>query len=182
MRYKQTLHQRLKFHREKKNFSQEQLANYLGITRQSISNWETGKSYPDIDNLILLCKLYDITVDELLDGTSSQTPDKVDKNNLCELPTLNPSDSNSVSSVLSPILEMLCFCVVLALFSQFPILGIISPIFVFIWLKKNNRKYKIVYLVCIICLIIGIFNTYTMFDHLFFKSGTSTIMPESIHF
>ena len=182
MNDKKTLNQRLRFYRENKNLSQGQLAEYLGISRQSISNWETGKSYPDIDNVILLCKLYNITVDEMLGGISTETPSHASTKDFSTIPIPTPPEIFSTTSGLSPILEMLCLSVVLALFSQFPILGIISPIFIFVWLKKNNRKYKIVYLVCIICLIIGIFNTYTMFDHLFFKSGYSTITSGSIRF
>lgn len=47
----------LKKLRKEKNISQEQLAEKLNISRQAISKWESGKAYPDIDNLILLDEL-----------------------------------------------------------------------------------------------------------------------------
>ncbi len=46
--------------------SQEDLAEKLGISRQAISKWECAESAPDMDNLMALAKLYDISVDELL--------------------------------------------------------------------------------------------------------------------
>lgn len=48
--------------------SQEQLADSLGVTRQTIANWEKGKTYPDIGSVIKLSDLYDISLDELLKG------------------------------------------------------------------------------------------------------------------
>ena len=52
--------------RKQKNLSQEALANELGISRQAVSKWERAEASPDTDNLILLAKLYDISLDELL--------------------------------------------------------------------------------------------------------------------
>ena len=48
--------------------SQEQLADSLGVPRQTIANWEKGKTYPDIGSVIKLSDLYDISLDELLKG------------------------------------------------------------------------------------------------------------------
>ena len=52
--------------RKDKNLSQEALANALGISRQAVSKWERAECSPDTDNLILLSKLYGISLDELL--------------------------------------------------------------------------------------------------------------------
>lgn len=52
--------------RKEKQFSQEALANELGISRQAVSKWERAEASPDTDNLILLAKLYGISLDELL--------------------------------------------------------------------------------------------------------------------
>lgn len=61
-----TLAEQLKASREKKGLSQTDVANRLNITRQSISKWENGKGYPDLDNLVLLSEVYEISIDELL--------------------------------------------------------------------------------------------------------------------
>ena len=52
--------------RKEKGYSQEQLAEELGISRQAVSKWERAESSPDTDNLICLAKLYGISLDELL--------------------------------------------------------------------------------------------------------------------
>lgn len=43
--------------RKQNNYSQEQLADMVGISRQSVSKWETGESYPDMAKIIQLCKI-----------------------------------------------------------------------------------------------------------------------------
>ncbi|RJS63096.1 helix-turn-helix domain-containing protein [Priestia filamentosa] len=58
----------LKKKREEKGFSQEHIAKELHISRQSISKWENGNCYPDLDNLIKLSNLYDVSLDELIKG------------------------------------------------------------------------------------------------------------------
>ena len=58
---------RLQKLRKEKGFSQEQLAEELGISRQAVSKWERAEASPDTDNLVELAKLYGISLDELLD-------------------------------------------------------------------------------------------------------------------
>lgn len=57
---------RLQQLRKEKGYSQEELADKLGISRQAISKWERAESSPDTDNLILLARLYGVSLDELL--------------------------------------------------------------------------------------------------------------------
>ncbi len=52
--------------RKKNGYSQEDLADKLGISRQAISKWERAESSPDTDNLIALSRLYQVSLDELL--------------------------------------------------------------------------------------------------------------------
>ena len=52
--------------RKKNNLSQEALAGKLGISRQAVSKWERAEASPDTDNLILLARLYGVSLDELL--------------------------------------------------------------------------------------------------------------------
>ena len=53
--------------RKEHGMSQEELADKIGVSRQAISKWERAESSPDTDNLIALAKLYDISLDQLLD-------------------------------------------------------------------------------------------------------------------
>lgn len=55
--------------RKEHGYSQEDLASYLGISRQSVSKWERAEASPDTDNLISLAKLYKISLDNLLGNT-----------------------------------------------------------------------------------------------------------------
>lgn len=54
--------------RKEKKFSQEQLAERVGVTRQTISNWELGETSPNPEQLKLLSKNLNISIDELLDN------------------------------------------------------------------------------------------------------------------
>lgn len=54
--------------RERKGYSQEQLAELLFVTRQTVSNYETGRSRPDVECLVRLAQLLDVEVTELIYG------------------------------------------------------------------------------------------------------------------
>ncbi|HAT55227.1 MAG TPA: hypothetical protein DCW31_08335 [Lactobacillus sp.] len=58
----------LKTARQKAKLSQQAVADELHISRQSISKWETGKTLPDIENLIRLSTLFDLSLDDLIKG------------------------------------------------------------------------------------------------------------------
>ena len=65
--------------RKTKNLSQENVAEQLNVTRQTISKWETNQSTPDFDKIVPLCELYGITPNELLTGEKPE-----EKNNNIE--------------------------------------------------------------------------------------------------
>ena len=52
--------------RKAKNLTQDDVAEKLNVTRQTVSKWETNQSTPDFDKILPLCELYEITTDELL--------------------------------------------------------------------------------------------------------------------
>ena len=54
--------------REKKNLTQEQLAEKLNVSNKSVSRWENGKTMPDLSLLVMICEEFDITISELLNG------------------------------------------------------------------------------------------------------------------
>ena len=58
----------IKKYRMEQNLSQEDLAEKVYVTRQTISNWENGKSYPDIHSLLLLSSLFNVSLDQLIKG------------------------------------------------------------------------------------------------------------------
>lgn len=62
---------KLKSLRKKANLSQEELADQLGVTRQSISLWENDQSSPSIENIIAISRIFEISIDELVDNRNS---------------------------------------------------------------------------------------------------------------
>ena len=60
------LSENLKKIRKDNNLSQEDLAEKLGVSRQSVSKWESGAAYPEMDKVLELCKLFNLNIDELL--------------------------------------------------------------------------------------------------------------------
>lgn len=76
---------RLMQYRKKAGLSQEELADKLGVSRQAVSKWECAESSPDTDNLIALAKIYNISLDELINGEEENNT----KNNKKENDGLN---------------------------------------------------------------------------------------------
>lgn len=54
--------------RQEKQLSQEQLAEQLHVTRQAVSNWENGKTQPDVDTLTQLASVFDVSVERIIYG------------------------------------------------------------------------------------------------------------------
>jgi transcriptional regulator with XRE-family HTH domain len=55
--------------RKMKNISQEQLAGKVGVSRQSVSKWETGESYPEMNNILELCKIFHCKINDLVNDS-----------------------------------------------------------------------------------------------------------------
>ena len=65
---KNNLAKNLKKLRKEENLSQEQLADLLGVSRQSVSKWETEEAYPEMDKILLLCSKFNFDINDLLNG------------------------------------------------------------------------------------------------------------------
>ncbi len=61
-----TFSEKLKYLRKEKGISQEELTQVIHVTRQSVSKWEMGTAYPDIEKLKMLSDFYEITLDDLM--------------------------------------------------------------------------------------------------------------------
>lgn len=66
--YKLEAGAQIKKYRNDMKLSQEELAEKIYVSRQTISNWETGKNYPDIHSLLLLSTLFNVSLDQLIKG------------------------------------------------------------------------------------------------------------------
>lgn len=58
----------IKEHRKELGLSQDDLAERIYVSRQTISNWECGRTYPDVQSLLLLSNVFGVTVDSLIKG------------------------------------------------------------------------------------------------------------------
>lgn len=65
---------RLYEYRRQSQLSQEELAEKIGVSRQAVSKWERGEASPDTDNLIMLAKVYGVSLDELVNGKPCADP------------------------------------------------------------------------------------------------------------
>lgn len=81
------INERLLKLRKEKGYSQEELANELNVSRQTISKWETGESNPDFDKIEPLCNLYGISADELIRGIKEEKDE-----------SLNNKETNEIKS------------------------------------------------------------------------------------
>lgn len=84
--------------------SQDELAEKLEVTRQSISLWETGQTQPSLDNIVALAKLFDISTDALLADTEAKSPD-------ADVPI---SQSQKTAKKKPALIITVCFAVILA--------------------------------------------------------------------
>lgn len=79
-----SLGERLLELRKSKHLSQEEVADKLNVSRQTISKWETDSSTPDFDKIIPICELFEISTDELLTGNKEATEEKVNTYSMSE--------------------------------------------------------------------------------------------------
>ena len=74
---------------KQKQAKQEELAEYLFVSRTAVSKWESGRGYPNIDSLKLIAKFFDVTIDELLSGeevmTIAQEDNRQKEKRFCDL-------------------------------------------------------------------------------------------------
>lgn len=75
---KNNLSKNLKKLRKEEGLSQEQLADLLNVSRQSVSKWETEDAYPEMDKIIFLCNKFDLDINDLLNGDIYEVKHKKD--------------------------------------------------------------------------------------------------------
>ena len=73
------LGKQIKMYRLENKLSQEELANRIYVSRQTISNWGNDKSYPDINSLVLLSEVFKVSLDKLIKGDIEIMKDVIQK-------------------------------------------------------------------------------------------------------
>lgn len=82
-------------YRKKMNMSQEEFANKIGVSRQAVSKWELDKAYPDLDKLVDICGMFDLSLDELVNGVEQDEEPVMEAEQRVE----TPNDPVNVSDV-----------------------------------------------------------------------------------
>ena len=67
-------------YRNERTLSQEALAEKVYVSRQTVSNWENDKSYPDVNSLVLLSEVFEISLDQLIKGDVEEMKEQISKN------------------------------------------------------------------------------------------------------
>jgi len=151
------LAKQLKIHRKKSGLSQSEVAEQLNISRQSISKWENGRGYPDIDNLVLLSQVYEVTIDDLL-----KENEKLKKKILVNKEEINLRKRTlkfiKGSIEVNESDEGLTLLIIGAISALLFPLGIIIIPFILLRNKKTNTLYKLIYIICICSLVINLFS------------------------
>ncbi len=109
---------RIKKYREKQNISQDELALKIFVSRQTISNWETSKSYPDIKSLTILSNIFHVTLDDFIKGDIEEMKKIISKEKIEKF--------NIISYIF--LVEML-----ILMFSAYPLFKIDGYIGAIIW-------------------------------------------------
>jgi transcriptional regulator with XRE-family HTH domain len=78
----------IKKYRGKLKWSQETLAEKAYVSRQTVSSWENSKSYPDIHSLLILSKLFNISLDELVKGDVDTMKKEIENNDVKKFNTM----------------------------------------------------------------------------------------------
>lgn len=87
-----TFGEKIKQQRRAMGLSQDQLAQRLAVSRQAVSKWEMGLSYPDAENIVLLSELFGVTTDFLLKDASPK--DTAAPPSVCSLPAVRASGAS----------------------------------------------------------------------------------------
>lgn len=72
----------IKKYRMEMNFSQEELSEKIFVSRQTISNWENNKNYPDVKSLLLLSSLFNVSLDILIKGDLEEMKEQIKKEDI----------------------------------------------------------------------------------------------------
>ncbi len=74
------LGKQIKKYRNERTLSQETLADRVYVSRQTVSNWENDKSYPDVKSLVLLSEVFEVSLDQLIKGDVEEMKEQISKN------------------------------------------------------------------------------------------------------
>lgn len=152
------------------------VAATLHVSLSAVSQWEKGKSFPDVGNLVKLSDLYGVSLDWLLKGENLEAAEKEDTAVVLDY----EEEAISASEIQKKekdrtFQEILSILLMLVLSCHLPFVGVCAVIIVAIWMKKTERKYKWMYVVCFFAGLVCIYNAVVLIDYWFWDWGKTTI-------
>ena len=135
----------IKHYRNEKGLSQEELAERVYVTRQTISNWENNKNYPDINSIALLSEIFEISIDNLIKGDLEQMKKEINSE---EVKKLNFYSWMVAIIFLIAIISLIPMLKFIGLYGFIPYFALMSCAMIFALkiekIKKNNdvHTYK----------------------------------------
>lgn len=119
----------IRSHRRQADMTQEQLADKLGVSYQSVSRWENGSTYPDMELLPAIAKIFGISIDELLGMPDEKREEEAQEvfTKLAKATFESPVDTNKVVDLIRDIRRNY----------------LDSTYFFDFWVSTNNRVYRI---------------------------------------
>ena len=122
-----SLSKNLFYLRKKNKITQEELADRLGVSRQSVSKWETGEASPETDKLIALSDFYGVSLDELVrtDLTGEGSEEREEKENAFAASTEKFARRVTSGVARARVCEAICGVIMLAVTAIYLILGFV---------------------------------------------------------
>lgn len=158
---------RLKEVREQCGLSQQDVAERLNVTRQSVSRWETDKSYPDLANLTLLGEMYHMSMDDLLGIKEAEL--------ISDSPDEDPTEENvSERKERQDWKELGILYLILIVSCLIPPLGIVVPIGI-LWKYRKEKIWILLKVLCIICVLISVYNCVLILNSWFHFLGHANV-------
>ena len=126
----------IKKYRQSIKLTQEELAEKIYVTRQTVSNWERGKNYPDLNSLIMLCDLFNISLDILAKGDVIEMKKQVVQDDVRKFKR---------DTVIFTVLMIVTFLSAIPLFLYLELVGIalwvvIAGVMIFCSIRLNKQK------------------------------------------
>jgi len=169
-----TVGSNIKRHRTKLKLTQQQLADRLSVSRQTITSYESGRTEPDIAAMEKLAEIFDITVDELIGKTYSANSVYSDYKSVFAVGiALNTImfirnmlfyirekffyvEPGAVSEEMQKPLAIrfAIYDIINIIDRYFPAIFIIGVFFIVLFLVKSNKKYKLTHLISIVLILI----------------------------
>lgn len=135
----------IKYYRNEKELSQEELADRVYVSRQTISNWENNKNYPDINSIVLLSEVFEISIDNLIRGDVEQMKKEI---NTKEVKNLNFYSLMMLIFMLAAFILLMPMLKFIGLYGFIPYFALMACAMFFALkvekIKKNNdiQTYK----------------------------------------